>query len=95
MDPVSKRRSVTTALLTSTIVVALGGCAPRPAASAVDANHYYDVLGNTLEQLEPVYARLQGFYGTSMPARITVRYTDLDYSVFHPDTSSIGISSST
>jgi len=91
MDPVSKRRCVTPALLTSTIAFALGGCAPRPAASAAAANHYYDVLGNTLEQLEPVYAQLQGFFGTSMPARITVRYTDRDHSVFDPNTSSVGI----
>lgn len=86
MDPVSKLGFVTTALLTSTIVFALGGCAP-PAAT----DHYYDLLGNTLERLEPVYARLQEFYGTSMPARITVRYTDRDHSVFDPNTSSIGI----
>jgi len=91
MDPVSKLRVVATALLTSTIVFALGGCAPRPAASAAAANHYYDLLGNTLERLEPVYARLQGFYGTSMPARITVRYTDSDRSMFDPDTSSVAI----
>jgi len=91
MDPISKLRFVTTALLTSTIVFALGGCAPGQDASTAAANHYHDLLGNTLERLEPVYARLQGFYGTSMPARITVRYTDRDHSVFDPDTSSVGI----
>jgi hypothetical protein len=91
MDPVPKPGVVTTALLTSTIVLALGGCAPRPAASEVAANHYYDLLGNTLEQLEPAYARLQAFYGTSMPARITVRYTDRDHSLFHANTSSVSI----
>jgi len=91
MHHVSKRGFVTIASLTSTIVFALGGCASGPAASAVDESHYHDLLGNTLERLEPVYARLQGFYGTSMPARITLRYTDRDHSVFDPNTSSVGI----
>lgn len=44
-----------------------------------------------MEWLEPVYARLQCFFGTSMPARITVRYHDRDHSMFDPNTSSVAI----
>lgn len=71
--------------------LALGACGCSSDRRPGVASHYFDDVDHAMEWLEPVYARLQCFFGTSMPARIAVRYHDLDHSMFDPSTSSVAI----
>jgi hypothetical protein len=64
----------------------------KPRAPKEQPVHFHDQFGNSLERLERVWRRLASFYGSSMPERITVRYTADDSSRFNVDRSEVSLS---
>ena len=53
--------------------------------------HYFDPEGNALARFEPVWTALHGLYAEAMPARITIRVTEGDFSSFDTETDTIMI----